>query len=57
MTDIQKTEIERRLAAYYKNRDAGDSWENVKDRILNPKRSPIDPVLLNYTGDSHLKSR
>ncbi|MBF0608649.1 MAG: addiction module protein [Candidatus Magnetobacterium sp. LHC-1] len=38
LTDIQKTEIERRLSAYYKNRDAGDSWENVKDRILNPKR-------------------
>ncbi|WP_200873650.1 addiction module protein [Candidatus Magnetobacterium casense] len=37
LTDIQKTEIERRLAAYYDNRGAGDSWENVKDRILNSK--------------------
>ena len=33
LTDAQKRELERRLAAYEASGYKGDSWENVKRRI------------------------
>ena len=32
-TDDQKAELDRRLAAYGQNPDAGSSWEEVKGRL------------------------
>jgi putative addiction module component (TIGR02574 family) len=32
-TDEQKGELDRRLAAYEQNPDAGSSWEEVKGRL------------------------
>ena len=32
-TDDQKAELDRRLAAYEQNPDAGSSWEEVKGRL------------------------
>ncbi len=33
LTDDQKAELDARLASYTADPDAGDSWENVKNRI------------------------
>ena len=33
LTDAQREELERRLAAYHVDSAAGDPWEIVKDRI------------------------
>jgi len=33
ITDAQKKDVERRLAAYHKNPNAGSSWEEVKARL------------------------
>ena len=33
LTDGQKAELDRRLAAYEQNPDAGSSWEEVKGRL------------------------
>jgi putative addiction module component (TIGR02574 family) len=35
LTDAQKAELDHRLAAYELDRDAGDSWENIRERILS----------------------
>ncbi len=35
LTDDQKAELDARLASYSIDPDAGDSWENVKNRISN----------------------
>ena len=35
LTDAQKDELDARLAAYSTSPDAGDSWENVRNRISN----------------------
>jgi putative addiction module component (TIGR02574 family) len=35
ITSAQKTELDRRLAAYRKNPSRGDPWETVRDRIAN----------------------
>ena len=37
LTDAQKREIERRLAAYEASGYKGDSWENVVERIRAKK--------------------
>ena len=34
LTDAQKTELDRRLAAHRAAPDRGESWENVKARLL-----------------------
>jgi putative addiction module component (TIGR02574 family) len=34
LTTHEKTLLEARLAAYTKDPDAGDTWEEVEDRIL-----------------------
>lgn len=34
LTDAQKAELERRLAAHRAAPDRGESWENVKARLL-----------------------
>jgi len=33
LTDGQKAELDRRLAAYEENSDVGSSWEKVKARL------------------------
>lgn len=33
LSEAQKQELDRRLAAYHKNPDAGSPWELVKERI------------------------
>jgi putative addiction module component (TIGR02574 family) len=33
LTDGQKAELDRRLAAYEENSDVGSSWEEVKARL------------------------
>ncbi len=35
LTDDQKTELDARLASYSVDPEAGDSWEEVKNRISN----------------------
>ena len=45
LTDAQKRELERRLAAYEASGYKGDSWENVVERIRakrvgEPSQSP-----------------
>jgi putative addiction module component (TIGR02574 family) len=35
LTDDQRRELDARLASYSENPDAGDTWENVRDRISN----------------------
>ncbi len=35
LTEDQKAEIETRLASYSANPEAGDTWENVRNRISN----------------------
>ncbi|VAW45279.1 hypothetical protein MNBD_GAMMA03-359 [hydrothermal vent metagenome] len=35
LTEDQKAEIEKRLASYSANPEAGDTWENVRNRISN----------------------
>lgn len=35
ITEDQKAEIDARLASYTTNPEAGDTWENVKNRISN----------------------
>lgn len=35
LTDDQRRELDARLASYSANPDAGDTWENVRDRISN----------------------
>jgi len=37
LTDAQRQELDRRLAAYHHDPAAGSSWERVKQRILEPK--------------------
>ena len=37
LTDAQKRELERRLAAYKASGYKGDSWENVAERIRAKK--------------------
>ena len=34
LTEMQRQELDSRLAAYHKNPDAGSTWEEVKARIL-----------------------
>jgi putative addiction module component (TIGR02574 family) len=34
LTDAQKQDLERRLAAYEANRHVGSTWEEVKARLL-----------------------
>ncbi len=34
LTRAQKRELDRRLAAYHKNPEAGSPWADVKKRIL-----------------------
>jgi putative addiction module component (TIGR02574 family) len=33
LNDVQKAELDRRLAAYEQNPGAGSSWEDVKSRL------------------------
>ena len=33
LSDAQKQELDARLASYSNDPEAGDSWENVRDRI------------------------
>ena len=35
LTEDQKAELDSRLASYFANPEAGDSWENVRNRISN----------------------
>jgi len=35
LTADQKAELDARLASYSANPEAGDSWENVRNRISN----------------------
>ncbi len=35
LTDAQKAELNARLARYSVDPEAGDSWENVRNRISN----------------------
>jgi putative addiction module component (TIGR02574 family) len=35
LTEAQRAELERRLADYYKDPDAGSPWHEVKARILS----------------------
>jgi len=35
LTEDQKAEIETRLTSYFANPEAGDTWENVRNRISN----------------------
>lgn len=35
LTDAQKAELNARLASYSVDPEAGDSWENVRNRISN----------------------
>lgn len=37
LTPAQKKELDRRLAAYRRNPDAGSPWADVKKRILSRK--------------------
>ena len=37
LTDEQKAEIDRRLAAYRRNPDEGSPWELVRERIRNKR--------------------
>ena len=37
LTDTQKKELDRRLAAFEIDQDAGASWSSVKARILSNK--------------------
>ena len=37
LTDAQKVELDRRLAAFEIDQDAGSSWPSVKARILAKK--------------------
>ncbi|MCU7919220.1 MAG: addiction module protein [Candidatus Thiodiazotropha sp. (ex Epidulcina cf. delphinae)] len=37
LTDIQKEELDRRLAAFEIDQDVGSSWSSVKARILSKK--------------------
>ena len=37
LTDKQKIELDRRLAAYHDNPAAGSPWKEVKKRILSRK--------------------
>jgi putative addiction module component (TIGR02574 family) len=37
LTDTQKEELDRRLAAFEIDQDAGSSWLSVKARILSKK--------------------
>jgi putative addiction module component (TIGR02574 family) len=37
LTDTQKEELDRRLAAFEIDQDAGSSWSSVKARILSKK--------------------
>jgi putative addiction module component (TIGR02574 family) len=34
LSDIQRTELDRRLDAYHQNPDSGSPWNDVKGRIL-----------------------
>ena len=44
LTDAQKRELERRLAAYEASGYKGDSWENVKRRLqIQAKRMANRP--------------
>ncbi len=38
LTPAQEEELDRRYAAYQKSPEEGASWEEVKARILHPKR-------------------
>ena len=35
LTEEEKEELDKRLAAYHQNPDAGSPWEMVKERILH----------------------
>jgi len=35
LTDDQREELDLRLASYSANPEAGDTWENVRNRISN----------------------
>ena len=37
LTDVQRQELDRRLAAYHHDPTAGSPWESVKQRILESK--------------------
>ena len=37
LTEEEKEELDKRLAAYHQNPDAGSPWEMVKERILHGK--------------------
>ncbi|RVU33588.1 addiction module protein [Rheinheimera riviphila] len=37
LTDAQKVELDRRLAAFDIDQNLGASWENVKSRILSKR--------------------
>ena len=37
LTDTQKVELDRRLAAFEIDQDVGSSWSGVKSRILSKK--------------------
>lgn len=37
LTDAQKAELDRRLAAYRENPDEGSPWANARERIQNRK--------------------
>jgi putative addiction module component (TIGR02574 family) len=37
LTETQKNELDRRLAAYEIDQDVGSSWSSVKARILSKK--------------------
>ena len=36
ITDAQAQELDNRLATYELDRDAGDRWDAVKNRIISP---------------------
>lgn len=37
LTEEEKEELDKRLAAYHQNPDAGSPWKMVKERILHGK--------------------
>ena len=37
LTEEEKEELDKRLAAHHQNPDAGSPWEMVKERILHGK--------------------
>ena len=37
LTEAQKEELDRRLAAYREDPDAGSSWESVRERLQKGK--------------------